>query len=189
MTEDNDAEIDEEKKNLKRTRRNFILIFLLVTGLFCMIALSLLLILPSTEKLKGAPANSDSAAKMYGIGYYLIYYSVKHNEFFPENLSELYKTGLIKGLDTFDSNELPGKVSNVEDIDSGLDFKYLIAGRKVKISDEKLAVLAENKEDGITMYICKKEISFDFKRKPESINKDMKSDEQKNTSSADNSGK
>ncbi len=165
MPENEKTGIDDELAEPRRIRKKAIQMFLLFLGLLFMVALSLSLILPSTEKLKGAPPNSDSARKMYGIGYYLIYYAIRHDEKFPQKLSELYTSGLIKEPQAFDSSELPGKVSDAADIDNGVDFKYLIAGAGRKISGEKVAVLAENREDGITMYISKQEISFDFKRK------------------------
>ncbi|HBC87837.1 MAG TPA: hypothetical protein DCZ94_12855 [Lentisphaeria bacterium] len=165
MPEEDKEDVNEKMARLRKIRKKAGLVVFLFFGLLFVIALSLSLILPSTEKLKGAPPNSDSAKKMYGIGYYLIFFAIKHGELYPEKLSDLHRLGLIKEFDAFDSKELPGKVTSDEDIDSGVDFKYLIAGKNVKITDEKLAVLTENKEDGITMYISKKEISFDFKRK------------------------
>jgi len=165
LSDGQNKDISPEMAKLRKLRSRLVLGFLIFFGVLLLVLISLSLILPSTEKLKGAPPSSDSAKKMYDIGYYLVLYAVRNGERLPNKLSELHKRGFIETLEAFDSNELPGKVSSDDDIDNGVDFKYLIAGKNMKISGEKVAVLAENKEDGITMFISKKEISFDFKRK------------------------
>lgn len=123
-----EKEIKIDSGAVGRLRKKALLYFLLFAGLGIVIAVALALILPSTEKLKGAPANSDSAQKMFRIGYSLVYYSVKNRNRFPSKLSELYKLKYIDDFSIFDSKELPGKVTSVEDIDNGVDFRYLILG-------------------------------------------------------------
>lgn len=165
MAQLSEKEQAEVRKRIRKNLKTFLMFSFF--GLIIFIATGLVLYFGTSreniEKL------SPAQRKIYHIGRELIYYAAGHDEKFPSKLSELYKNEYINNLSAFESDQIPGKIKSVSDIDKGINYIYLYDSKSPKITMEAKKILRENKKDGITMLLSKGEITWNMPSETEDL--------------------